>query len=181
MNIQSNSQSGKIQINHVGINAGCAGSIFPHNNQIQLNDGHWIGDYPPFQPAEIVPNCPNDYWPLDFIPYQPKTFVTTSAYLGPFQLDWKFRVVSVDVIELSTDVPGIKLADVQLDVDGRVLKFHGLRRDHDGHKSITRQFTLPDIYDTKSGEASLEDGVLRVTFKRKPEHKPRKIKVKVKR
>ena len=51
----------------------------------------------------------------------------------------------------------------------------GLNR---AYGKVERQITLPETADPESIEAELRDGILHLTFKKKPEAQPRRISVK---
>lgn len=92
---------------------------------------------------------------------------------------------STDVWETATDIifrveiPGVKLADVQLELDGNRLRLAGIRR-HAGPASryvrmertygeFFREFEVPAGIDRNRIEANLEAGVLTITAPRRLE------------
>ena len=121
---------------------------------------------------------------------QPGSESTESLATGNF-------VPAVDVYEdaqklvLKLEVPGIRKEDLQIHVEGRTLTVKGERRFESGEKeenftrverrfgSFVRSFTLPATVSTEDVQATSQDGVLSLTFSRKPEAKPRQIEVKV--
>lgn len=107
---------------------------------------------------------------------------------------------ALDVVETAegctvwADVPGLDKKDLDLSVTANVLTLKGekkvsekaakdrsrLFRDETWSGTFQRSVTLPDTIDTNKVTAEFRDGVLKVTFNRKPEHKPRQIPVLVK-
>ncbi len=145
------------------------------------NDGVWIGDFPPndhglggvyIPPTQIWPQP----WPAE--PVEPQRLsVNTNLYVSVGPLQWRLKHHK-DRLELSTDVPGVKAKDLKLEIDAGVLKLEAKRTDTG--ESIVRNYCIDNKHDPKSCEAALEDGVLTVTFKKLPEHMPRRIKITVK-
>ena len=106
-------------------------------------------------------------------------------------------VPAVDVYEdaqklvLKLEVPGIRKEDLDIRVEGRTLTVKGERKFESEEKeenfvrierrfgSFTRSFTLPATVSTEDISAVTADGVLSLTFARKPEAKPKQIEVKV--
>jgi len=106
-------------------------------------------------------------------------------------------VPAVDVYEdaqklvLKLEVPGIRKEDLDIRVEGRTLTVKGERKFESEEKeenfvrverrfgSFTRSFTLPATVSTDDISAVTADGVLSLTFARKPEAKPKQIEVKV--
>ena len=106
-------------------------------------------------------------------------------------------VPAVDVYEdaqklvLKLEVPGIRKEDLDIRVEGRTLTVKGERKFESEEKeenfvrverrfgSFTRSFTLPATVSTDDISAVTADGVLSLTFARKPEAEPKQIEVKV--
>ena len=94
---------------------------------------------------------------------------------------------SVDVseddqeFELHADLPGVKLEDLDIQVDKDVLTIKDKRklerRSERVAGAFSRAFTLPKHVDVEKIAASLKDGVLTVTLPKKPEAQPRQIKI----
>ena len=121
---------------------------------------------------------------------QPGAQTTESLATGNF-------VPAVDVYEdaqklvLKLEVPGIRKEDLDIRVEGRTLTVKGERKFESEEKeenfvrverrfgSFTRSFTLPATVSTDDISAVTADGVLSLTFARKPEAKPKQIEVKV--
>jgi len=101
---------------------------------------------------------------------------------------------AVDVFEnghsitLLADLPGVAEDALGLEVDGRTLTIQGdihidmPQRMESMHADVRstryeRAFTLSNELDTDNIEASLKDGVLRVSIPKREEVRPRKIEV----
>lgn len=105
-------------------------------------------------------------------------------------------VPSVDILEeegrfvLRADVPGVKAADINIEMDKGVLSVSGNRpaENLDASKSVqklervngkfSRRFTLPDTADFESISAMCADGILEVVIPKLPEIQARRIAVK---
>lgn len=95
-----------------------------------------------------------------------------------------------DAYCISADVPGIKPEDIDITLEKGVLTLQGERQaehsaDERGVRHVERssgrfirRFSLPDSVDADNVEASVEQGVLRLTINKKAESQPRKIAVK---
>jgi HSP20 family protein len=102
---------------------------------------------------------------------------------------------SVDIYEtenslvLTAEVPGIKEDDVEIKIEDNTLILQGERKfeketkEESYHRiersygSFYRSFTLPSSIDQDKIQAEHENGVLRITMPKKPEMKPKKVKV----
>ena len=86
-------------------------------------------------------------------------------------------------IELHADLPGVKQEDIDVQIDKGVLTIKGERklanRGERNTGAFSRAFTLPDTVDVEKIGAALKDGVLTLTLPKRPEEKPRQIKVAV--
>lgn len=106
--------------------------------------------------------------------------------------DWvpRFDVVETESgYRFEADVPGVKESDLEVTLDARTLTISGTRertqRAEGDNQQIaermwgrfSRSFRLPDTVDDDAIEANLADGVLVVTVGKKPEVKPRKVKI----
>lgn len=100
----------------------------------------------------------------------------------------------VDLLEteraflLYAEVPGVARDDIDLTVEGRRLELSGRRRPLDpelafarlerSYGAFRRAFDLPTAVDSEGIEASLEQGVLRVTLpKRNPDSGSRRVPI----
>jgi HSP20 family protein len=107
---------------------------------------------------------------------------------------------AVDVVEdaqkilISADLPGVSQGEVELNVDKGVLTFKGARKlervsRENGADSehyyryerstgaFERSFRIPPTVNLEKIEASMKDGVLKLTLPKKPEAQPRQIKI----
>ncbi|HEX6836113.1 MAG TPA: Hsp20/alpha crystallin family protein [Polyangia bacterium] len=94
---------------------------------------------------------------------------------------------AVDVVEddqkfeLYADLPGVKLEDLDIQVEKDVLTIKGERKlERKGERvagAFSRAFTLPKHVDVEKIAATLKDGVLTLTLPKRPEAQPRQIKV----
>ena len=103
---------------------------------------------------------------------------------------------AVDVVEdaekiaISVDLPGLTQGDVELNVDKQVLTLKGARKlerqaaETEHFRSyersagaFERSFRIPSTVNLDKIEASMKDGVLKLTLPKKPEAQPRQIKI----
>lgn len=102
---------------------------------------------------------------------------------------------SVDIYEteneivLTAEVPGIDEKDIDIKIENNTLSLQGERKfeketkEENYHRiersygSFFRSFTIPHNVDQDKIEAEHEGGVLRVVMPKKPESKPKKVKV----
>jgi HSP20 family protein len=87
-------------------------------------------------------------------------------------------------------MPGVDINDVDVSVSGNVLTLKGEKKDeHEERKggyfhrerwsgSFQRSITLPDAIDPEKVKAEMKNGVLRITFPKRDEVKPKQIAVK---
>ena len=138
----------------------------------------------------------------DLLALQDQLFRTfDSAYRGRGREDEQSMVATwsplVDVFEdtegitLKAELPEVDSKDVEIQVEGNTLTLKGERKleneeKRDGYHRIertygafSRTFTLPNTVDAEHITAASKDGVLRVFLPKKPETKPRQIKVAV--
>ncbi len=98
---------------------------------------------------------------------------------------------AVDVTEdaqayrVALELPGVKAADVKVEVDGNRLTVSGDKkvevdtptRSERRYGSFSRVFTLPETVDTNGIDARSQDGVLTITLPKVEKAKPRQIAV----
>jgi len=102
---------------------------------------------------------------------------------------------SVDIYEtenalvLTAEVPGIKGDDIEIKIEDNTLILQGQRKfeketkEENYHRiersygSFYRSFTLPNSVDQDKIQAEHENGILKITMPKKPELKPKKVKV----
>jgi len=102
---------------------------------------------------------------------------------------------SIDIYEteneivLTAEVPGVDEKDIDIKIENNTLSIQGERKfeketkEENYHRiersygSFFRSFTIPHNVDQDKIEAEHEGGVLRVVMPKKPEAKPKKVKV----
>jgi HSP20 family protein len=102
---------------------------------------------------------------------------------------------AVDIYEdenqlvLSAEVPGIDEKDVEIKIEDSMLIIQGERKmeketkEENYHRieraygSFYRSFQLPNYIDQEKIHAEHENGVLKITMPKKPELKPRKVRI----
>jgi HSP20 family protein len=94
-----------------------------------------------------------------------------------------------DELVLAAEVPGVEEKDVEISVEDNTLSIRGERKfqketkEENYHRiersygSFYRSFTLPSYVDQERIHAEHESGVLKVHMPKKPEVKPRKVKI----
>ena len=93
-----------------------------------------------------------------------------------------------DEYELKVELPGIAKEDAELHVEGKTLtlKTHSKYQNPAGFKAVTWEFDhpnyamsvdLPEMADISTLAAKLENGVLSVTVKKRPETQAKKISI----
>ena len=94
-------------------------------------------------------------------------------------------------ITLSAELPAVDAKDVDIQVEGNTLTLKGERKLEKEEKrdmyhriertygAFSRSFTLPNTVDVEHISAESKDGVLKVFLPKRPETKPRQIKVAV--
>ena len=94
-----------------------------------------------------------------------------------------------DAITLKVELPEVEAKDVELQVEGNTLTLKGERKlekndTREGYSrverwygSFVRSFTLPTSVDLEHVSAESKDGVLKIILPKKPETRPRQIKV----
>lgn len=95
-----------------------------------------------------------------------------------------------DAYLLNLDLPGVKREDVKIDINARTLTVSGDRKSETQTEragfqryecvtgAFSRSFTVPDGIDANQVDATLADGVLRVTIRKAEAEKPRSIEIK---
>ena len=102
---------------------------------------------------------------------------------------------AVDIYEtennlvLSAEVPGIEEKDIEIKIEDSTLSIRGVRnfeketKEENYHRieraygSFFRSFTLPNNIDQEKIHAEHESGVLKIHMPKKPESKPKKVKI----
>ena len=90
--------------------------------------------------------------------------------------------------ELKIEIPGVAKSDAELHMEGKTLtlKTHSKYQNPAGFKQVAAEFErtnyamsadLPEMADPSTLAAKLENGVLTVTIKKRPETQPKKIDI----
>ena len=90
--------------------------------------------------------------------------------------------------ELNFVVPGIGKGDADLHIEGKTLtlKTHAKNEQPEGFKAVAEEFErvnyamsveIPEMADTASLSAKIENGVLMVVMKKRPETQAKKIEI----
>jgi HSP20 family protein len=92
-------------------------------------------------------------------------------------------------LEVKVEVPGIKQEDLDVRMENNTLtvkgerKFETEEKEENFHRierrygSFVRSFTVPQTVDTENVQANYDAGVLTITLAKKPEAKPRQVKI----
>jgi HSP20 family protein len=95
-----------------------------------------------------------------------------------------------EAVQVRMDVPGVKAADLDVQVNGNLLTISGKREEEKEEKnrtyhrverssgSFSRTVTLPCAVEEAKVDAQYKDGILTVALPKTPEAKSRKIEVK---
>lgn len=104
---------------------------------------------------------------------------------------------AVDIYEtenelvLKADIPDVNEKDIDIQVENNTLTIRGERKFEEKAKednylrvertygSFSRSFSLPNTVDTEAVKAEYKDGVLTVELPKRPESKPKQVKVNV--
>ncbi|ADV84699.1 Hsp20/alpha crystallin family protein [Terriglobus saanensis] len=146
-----------------------------------------ITRFSPLHDVAVLQNRLNSIF-SDFA--RPTTGETESLNSGSF-------TPPVDIYEdpqklaLRIEVPGIRPEDVDIRVENTTLTVRGERKfatedkEENFHRverrygSFVRSFTLPQTLDTEQIKANYEHGVLTLELPKKPEAKPKQIKIEI--
>lgn len=97
---------------------------------------------------------------------------------------------TADAVQVRMDIPGVKAADIDIQVNGDLLTICGKREEEKEEKgrtyhrvertsgSFSRTVTLPSAVDEAKVDAQYHDGILTIALPKTPEAKALKIKVK---
>lgn len=94
----------------------------------------------------------------------------------------------IDYLVVEAELPGVQKQDIEVAVERGVLSLKATKKGREqeaktqyfaerGFGSYARSFRLADSLDTESIQANFENGVLRLSLKRKPELAGRKIEI----
>jgi HSP20 family protein len=78
---------------------------------------------------------------------------------------------------LAVDMPGLKKADLKLEIQGQSLSVSGESKREGTSRTYRRVFTLPESVDTSKIEAKFEDGVLELHLPKMETAKSRLIEI----
>ncbi len=78
---------------------------------------------------------------------------------------------------LAVDMPGLKKADLKLEIQGQSLSISGESKKEGTSRTYRRAFTRPETVDTSKIEAKLEDGVLELHLPKMETAKSRLIEI----
>ena len=110
----------------------------------------------------------------------------------------RFLAPAVDLIEdeervtIKADLPGIKAEDIDMTVQGGVLRIRGEFKEEETHEGkhyhrrerrmghFERALSLPSNVNPDSARAEFKDGILTLTFDKVEEAKPKRIEIKKK-
>ena len=82
-------------------------------------------------------------------------------------------VADDEKLEISVDIPGVKQSGLDVSVTGNEVFVTATRND----QKQTYSWLVRQEYDSSNPKAHLEDGVLTLTFQKRPEAKARKVEV----
>jgi HSP20 family protein len=112
--------------------------------------------------------------------------LTTAAFVPPVDIyEDEHKIV------LKLEVPGMQESDLDIQLENNVLtvkgerKFEKEEKEENFHRierrygSFYRSFTVPNTVNPEGVKASYEAGVLRLELEKRPEAKPKQIKVQV--
>lgn len=96
-----------------------------------------------------------------------------------------------DALVLTAELPGMRIEDVEIEVENNVLSIRGEKKEEREEKedrryhvwercygSFERQFTLPRTVDTDKISAEFKDGILYIEMPKAPEAKSKRIAIK---
>jgi HSP20 family protein len=112
--------------------------------------------------------------------------VTTVGFVPPVDIyEDEHKLV------LKLEIPGLRLEDLDVRIENNTLTVKGERsfqsegKEENFHRverrygTFYRAFTVPDTFNSEGIKAEYDAGVLRVELEKKPESKPKQIKVNV--
>ncbi len=78
---------------------------------------------------------------------------------------------------LEVELPGVKKENVEVSVDGNALTIKATRKNGEVETTYERSFRLSEEVDNENIGASMEDGVLRLSFTKKKSAEVRKLTI----
>ena len=141
---------------------------------------------------------PRNYWMSDMFPTNFNRLVNqffdeNVSEMSPSQAFFRPSTEikeTDDSFNVNISVPGIKKDEIKIELNNGVLEVSGERKTEKtenkekyhlseiSYGKFTRRFQLPDNVDTDKIDASVEDGILRLSIPKLEEVKPRQIDVK---
>jgi HSP20 family protein len=112
--------------------------------------------------------------------------VSTASFVPPVDI-----YEDAHKIVLKLEVPGLKQEDLDIQLENNTLTVRGERKfekeekEENFHRverrygSFYRSFTIPNTVNTENVKADYDAGVLRIQLEKRPEAKPKQIKVQV--
>ena len=131
-------------------------------------------------------NLVNRLFRESYSPEGPEEALTTTSFAPPVDIYEDEHTIAVKM-----EVPGIDEKDIDVRIENNTLTVHGerkiekdekeenFRRTERHYGSFTRTFTLPSSVDLAQVRADYDKGVLKISFAKKAESKPKQIKVNV--
>ena len=145
--------------------------------------GTAMSRWDPFRELSSMQNRINQLFQASY-PGFPEEGLRTTAWVPPVDI-----FESPEAIELTLELPGVNKDDVRVSTENNQLTITGERRlPHEDRRenyhrversygTFTRSFTVPSNIDTTNINAQFRDGLLYLTLPKRPESKPRQIKV----
>tara|TARA_R110001583_G_scaffold86905_1_gene226814 strand:- start:470 stop:826 length:357 start_codon:yes stop_codon:yes gene_type:complete len=77
------------------------------------------------------------------------------------------------------EMPGFAKEDVTINIEGaRYLNLQGKTKRRGKEVKFGQTYQIPEKADSATADATLKNGIFRLTFKKKSKHKPKEIKIK---
>jgi HSP20 family protein len=144
-----------------------------------------ITRWDPFRDVVALQNRMNSLF-QDFSRNGENEMVTAAGFVPPVDIyEDEHKLV------LKVEIPGMRLEDLDVRMENNTLTIKGERsfqsegKEENFHRverrygSFYRAFTVPNTIDPESIKAEYDAGVLRLELQKKPESKPKQIKVNV--
>jgi HSP20 family protein len=122
----------------------------------------------------------------DFSRYGENELVTATGFVPPVDIYEDEHKLSLKI-----EIPGMRLEDLDVRMENNTLTIKGERsfqsegKEENFHRverrygSFYRAFTVPNTIDPESVRAEYDAGILRLELQKKPESKPKQIRVSV--
>jgi hypothetical protein len=166
MGVQTSNNTSNV--NHT---VGSGLSISPVGNQIV------IGDPIPAQSTHIIPGYIDwdPRWTPEIVPWYPNQL--SNSFLTVEPSPWRTQFLH-DRLVLSTDVPGVDPSGLKVEIENNSLKATGVRSDTSSPVNVL--WFLTSDYDSKTAQAEVSLGVLKVVIMKFQERKTIQVPVVVK-